>query len=107
MIRHGDIENARDRASVRSAFAPGLVDGQVTAAVDQDGSISVNLVIGTSGTGQEERAFIEFVLDREHAKILGEALLGARRPRASPADCETLPVPCYVGICINFAPSGR
>ncbi len=107
MIRYGDIENSRNRESARSAFAPGLVDGQVTAAVDQDGSISVNLVIGTSGTCQEERAYIEFVLDREHAEILGEALLGARRPRASPADCGTLPVPCYVGICINFAFSGR
>jgi hypothetical protein len=107
MIRHGDIENARNMESVRSAFAPGLVDGQVTTALDQDGSISVNLVIGTSGTCQEEHAHIEFVLDREHAEILGEALLGACRPRASPADCETLPVPCYVGICINFALSGR
>jgi len=103
MIRHGDIENARNEESVRSALVPGLVDGMVTTVLDQDGSISVHVVIGSSGAYQEERAHIELVLTREHAGTLGETLLGLRRPRASPADRETRPVPCCVGLCINSA----
>jgi len=103
MIRHGGIENTRKKEPVRSALVPGLVDGLVTTVLDQDGNISVHLVVGASGTYQEERAHIELVLTREHAGMLGEALLGLRRPRASPADRETRPVPCCIGICINSA----
>jgi hypothetical protein len=103
MIRHGDIESARNKESVRSALVPGLVDGVVTAALDQDGSISVHVTIGAPGLYQEEHAHIELVFEREHAAVLGETLLGVRGPRAAPADHKTPPVPCCIGIHIDFA----
>jgi hypothetical protein len=87
---------------VVSASALGLVDGQVTTVLGQDDSISMHVVIGTSGLRDEEHADIEFVLDREHARILGQALLDACWPRGSPAACETPPVSCCVGIRVNF-----
>ena len=102
MTRPGDIENARSRQLARAALVPGLVDGLVTTAVDQDGSISVHLVIGTSETSGEDCPHIELVLKREHAGILGELLLGVRRPRVSPADGVALPIPCCIGISLNF-----
>jgi hypothetical protein len=104
-MRHGDVDSARTAELVRSVPVPGLVDGLVTAAFGQDGSISVHLVTGT-GSYQDRRVHVEVVLDREHAGILGETLLGVR-PRASPADREALSVPCCIGICIDLGEAGR
>ncbi|MFL6128783.1 MAG: hypothetical protein ACJ73E_06940, partial [Mycobacteriales bacterium] len=91
----------------RSTLVPGLVDGLVTAVVEDDGSISIHLRIGSPGTHREDCPHIEFVLDREHAGTLGETLLRARRPHTSPADAETPPVPCCIGIWLDPAQSDR
>jgi hypothetical protein len=101
VTRHGGTENARNEQSARPASVSGLVDGLVTTAAAQDGSVSVQLVIGTPDRGGKESPHIEFVLDRKHAAILGETLLGVLRPRASPADRGGPAVPCCIGICLN------
>jgi len=102
VTRHGGTESPRTERSARSALVSGLVDGLVTTAAAQDGSVSVQLVIGTPDRAKDS-PHIEFVLDREHAGMLGETLLSMLRPRASPADRGALGVPCCIGICLNSA----
>lgn len=104
---HDDIESAVDGHPPRPVPVPGLVDGLVTAAVDEDGSISVHLIIGSPNALGEGCPHIELVLGREQVGILGETLLGVCRPRATPADPETPPVPCCIGISLDSAVSAR
>ena len=103
MIRSGDFENTWNGGSGRSSPVPGLVDGLVTTSLEEDGSTSVRLIIGSSGMRQEERGHIELVLKREYAQMLGETLLGMRRPDDSPANGVIPPFPCSIGICIDTA----
>lgn len=101
MIRSGDLENTWNGGAERSILVPGLVDGLVTTSLEEDGSTSVRLIIGSSGMCQEERGHIELVLNREYAEMLGETLLGMQQPGDSPANGVIPPFPCSIGICID------
>ncbi|MFI0976602.1 hypothetical protein ACH4SP_06190 [Streptomyces sp. NPDC021093] len=74
-----------------NSIIPGVVDGRVSAFPNEDGDISVHIVIGKIGSSDETGDRVELIITRENAGRIGEAMMAGRSNG----------VPCSVGVALQ------
>lgn len=97
----GDCAQARngDTRSGRLVGVSGVVDGLISASVAEDGSVSLQVRIGTGDVAGGPRDHVEIILDLEYANGLGALFNDGRR--SVPVGAEGQWSPCCVGIRLH------
>jgi hypothetical protein len=86
--------------NMTSKRIPGIIDGTMTLHPEPDGSVSLRVLIGTSGGPEADNDMLELIVGASYAGRLSIVLAGHG---AAPDDGPdpALPFPCQIGFSKN------